>query len=161
MAYVTVFQCITLEGWIVIQYLMEDSFNAIVSCIYFWLLLLLGHFFLLNVTLIIVFNAFMEAGGGKDKEDEEDSGIPENEVQAAHKKQLKKVGNVLDSVKNGKEWLKYHDAEKPESEYQPPGYNLTQQSSPNTGSPGSGGGSPGTPGASGVGIFKDFDFSSF
>ncbi|CAD7941829.1 unnamed protein product, partial [Amoebophrya sp. A25] len=54
----SIFQSITLEGWVVIMYLFEDSYNRNFSQLYFFLLIVLGVFFILNVTLAIVFDAF-------------------------------------------------------------------------------------------------------
>eukprot|EP00392_Amoebophrya_sp_AT5.2_P011699 g11784.t1 len=53
-----IFQSITLEGWVSIMYLYEDSYDKSFSQIYFFLLIVLGVFFILNVTLAIVFDAF-------------------------------------------------------------------------------------------------------
>jgi hypothetical protein len=60
-AMLSVFQCVTLEGWVLVMYMLQDSFNDYFASIFFLLLILFGSFFLLNVTLAIVFNAFEEA----------------------------------------------------------------------------------------------------
>ena len=56
----SIFQCITLEGWAHVMYMMQDSHAEWFSTLFFVVLILFGHFFLLNVTLAIVADAFAE-----------------------------------------------------------------------------------------------------
>lgn len=58
LAFVAIFQSITMEGWTVIMYQLQDSSNAVVPAIYFIILILFGSFFLLNLTLAVIWDAF-------------------------------------------------------------------------------------------------------
>merc|ERR1719281_2361504 len=57
-AFLVIFQCITLEGWVDIMYMLQDAHSWEFASIYFCLLIVLGSFFLLNITLAIVWDAF-------------------------------------------------------------------------------------------------------
>jgi hypothetical protein len=57
-AFLVIFQCLTLEGWVDIMYLLQDAHGNEFAAIYFSLLIVLGSFFLLNITLAIVWEAF-------------------------------------------------------------------------------------------------------
>ena len=56
----TLFQAVTLEGWTPIMYNMMDSNSTVISVVYFCLVVILGAFFLLNVILAIIMDAFDE-----------------------------------------------------------------------------------------------------
>jgi len=56
-AFITIFQCITLEGWADIMYLTMDIFSP-VTVIYFAMLLIFGTFVLLNLLLAVVVSKF-------------------------------------------------------------------------------------------------------
>lgn len=58
LAFVTIFQSITMEGWTDVMYQLQDSFNAFVAAIYFVVLILFGSFFLLNLTLAVIWDRF-------------------------------------------------------------------------------------------------------
>lgn len=57
-AFLVIFQCVTLEGWVDIMYMLQDADSKILGFAYFLLLIVLGSFFLLNVTLAIVWDSF-------------------------------------------------------------------------------------------------------
>ena len=57
---VTIFQVITLEGWSTLMYNLSDSNNQWMAQIYCLLLVLVGSFFLLNVILAVIMDAFDE-----------------------------------------------------------------------------------------------------
>lgn len=59
-AIIVVFQCITLEGWTDIMYLAQDAHNDYFAYIYFLALTFVGSFFLINVALAVVWEAFSE-----------------------------------------------------------------------------------------------------
>jgi hypothetical protein len=59
-AIIVVFQCITLEGWTDIMYLAQDAHNDYFAYLYFLALTFVGSFFLINVALAVVWEAFSE-----------------------------------------------------------------------------------------------------
>ena len=65
-AWLTIFQCITLEGWVDVTYLMEDA-NGPLVWIYFIFLILLGGFFLVNLFLAVLYLYFTQQGEKADK----------------------------------------------------------------------------------------------
>ena len=57
---VTIFQVITLEGWSTLMYNLSDASPQWMSEIFCILLVLVGSFFLLNVILAVIMDAFDE-----------------------------------------------------------------------------------------------------
>lgn len=57
-SYLTIFQCITLEGWTKIKQMIEDGFDPYVSSIFFTLLVIICTYFLLNMTIAIMLVQF-------------------------------------------------------------------------------------------------------
>merc|ERR1711865_748181 len=53
-AFLTIFQCVTEEGWVDIMYQIQDGFNGIAGAVVFILLLVFGSFLLLNLTLAVL-----------------------------------------------------------------------------------------------------------
>jgi len=53
-ALLVVFQCMTMEGWTDIMYRVQDAYSFEVATVYFFLLIPLTSFFLLNVALAVV-----------------------------------------------------------------------------------------------------------
>lgn len=53
-ALITIFQCMTLEGWTDVMYRIQDGYGFAVATIYFFLLIPVTSFFLLNVALAVV-----------------------------------------------------------------------------------------------------------
>ena len=56
-AVLIVFQCLTLEGWVDIMYIVQDV-SSDFGCIYFILLVLLGSYFVLNLALAVINEEF-------------------------------------------------------------------------------------------------------
>ena len=56
-AWVTIFQVVTIEGWVEIMYTLMDAYS-IHSWVYFVVLVFLGNFFAVNLFLIIINNQF-------------------------------------------------------------------------------------------------------
>lgn len=50
-AMITVFQCITMEGWTTVMYYTNDSLGSTYNWAYFIPLIVLGSFFMLNLVL--------------------------------------------------------------------------------------------------------------
>ncbi|CAD7929440.1 unnamed protein product [Amoebophrya sp. A120] len=59
-AVIVIFQCITMEGWTDIMYMSQDAHSNDFAFIYFCFLVVIGSFFLLNVALAVVWDAFQE-----------------------------------------------------------------------------------------------------
>ncbi|CAG9865175.1 unnamed protein product [Phyllotreta striolata] len=57
-AMLTVFQCITMEGWTAILYWMNDAIGSSFNWIYFVPLIVLGSFFMLNLVLGVLSGEF-------------------------------------------------------------------------------------------------------
>eukprot|EP00439_Symbiodinium_sp_Y106_P087391 s8_g49.t1 len=53
-ALITIFQCMTLEGWTDVMYRIQDGHGMVVATVYFFLLIPVTSFFLLNVALAVV-----------------------------------------------------------------------------------------------------------
>jgi len=81
LAWLTIFQCITLEGWTEIVYRVEDATSGW-AWLYFVALLLLGSFFMVNLFLAVLYLYFTMSDA-----EETDAEEKEEEVEKA-KKQL-------------------------------------------------------------------------
>ena len=57
-AYLTIFQCTTLEGWSKIMEMIEDGYNLHVSALFFILCVVVCSFFLLNLTIAVMLDKF-------------------------------------------------------------------------------------------------------
>lgn len=76
---ITIFQVITLEGWSTLMYNLSDTSPQWMSEIYCLLLVLVGSFFLLNVILAVIMDAFDEVAA------------QEEEVEAKQKADLRQL----------------------------------------------------------------------
>jgi len=72
-AFLSIFVAITLEGWVDVMYMVQDSYSDAVSSIYFVLMVLLGSLFVLNLALAVVADEYDAQGDDEEDEDEEDS----------------------------------------------------------------------------------------
>jgi len=52
-AWVSIFQCITLEAWVDIMYMTQDGYGF-GACVYFVLLIIAGAWFAVNLTLVVI-----------------------------------------------------------------------------------------------------------
>ncbi|KAK5967724.1 Transporter cation channel family protein, partial [Trichostrongylus colubriformis] len=57
-AMITVFQCITMEGWTTVMYYTNDSLGSTYNWAYFIPLIVLGSFFMLNLVLGVLSGEF-------------------------------------------------------------------------------------------------------
>jgi type II secretory pathway component PulF len=57
-ALITIFQMITLEGWTDMLYNLSDASHAWMAIVFCVLLVVVGSFFLLNVILAVIMDAF-------------------------------------------------------------------------------------------------------
>ena len=57
----TIYQCLTLESWAFISYTVQDAYSSSISALYFFLLVLIGAWFLVNFTVAVLYQEFLEA----------------------------------------------------------------------------------------------------
>eukprot|EP00644_Phytophthora_capsici_P000129 jgi/Phyca11/539928/estExt2_Genewise1Plus.C_PHYCAscaffold_40231 len=60
-ASLAIFQCITREGWSDIMYMLQDAGYGPVAVVYFVSFIIFGSFFMLNLTLAVIWDNFSEA----------------------------------------------------------------------------------------------------
>ena len=61
-----VFQCVTLEGWATIMIFCQKGFSDIIV-IYFISLIIIGAFFLINLTLAVIKSKFTDTMGRREQ----------------------------------------------------------------------------------------------
>ena len=59
--FLSIFQCITLEGWSEIMYQVQDAYSMPISSLFFFFLTLIGAFFMINFTLAVLYQSFLDA----------------------------------------------------------------------------------------------------
>ena len=59
-AFLTIFQCITLEGWINVSNMYEDAYSVWFVDIYFLLRIIVCSFFVLNLTIAVMLLKYEE-----------------------------------------------------------------------------------------------------
>ena len=67
---VTIFQMITLEGWSGIMYNLSDASQPWMAITFCVLLVMIGSFFLLNVILAVIMDAFDDVDKNSRKDEE-------------------------------------------------------------------------------------------
>jgi len=92
-AWLTIFQCISMEGWTNIMYMVMDT-TSTWTWPYFVVLIVFGSFFAVNLALAVLYVYFTGAGEeGRDDDDEKELPIPtqEGEVAVTHRNALQKM----------------------------------------------------------------------
>ena len=92
-AWLTIFQCISMEGWTNIMYMVMDTVTTW-TWPYFVVLIVFGSFFAVNLALAVLFVYFTGAGtDGEDPDEEKELPLPtqDGEVAVTHKNALQKV----------------------------------------------------------------------
>jgi len=59
-AFVTIFQAVSLEGWVDQMYMLSVTTNPTMTMLYYVLLVVLGAMFIVNLFLAVIFEAFMK-----------------------------------------------------------------------------------------------------
>jgi len=59
-AFLTIFQCITLEGWIDIMKMNQDAYSKPIASVYFVLAVVVCAFFLVNLTIAVMLKKYDE-----------------------------------------------------------------------------------------------------
>lgn len=70
LAFLTIFQCITLEGWIDITNIYEDAYNPKFVINYFLLCIIVCSFFVLNLTIAVMLLKYEEFDKSEKDDDE-------------------------------------------------------------------------------------------
>ena len=92
-AWLTIFQCISMEGWTNIMYMVMDT-TSTWTWPYFVVLIVFGSFFAVNLALAVLYVYFTGAGEeGRDNDEEKELPIPtqEGEVAVTHRNALQKM----------------------------------------------------------------------
>ena len=76
-AFLTIFQCITMEGWTNVMYIYQDTANTIFVNSYFITCIIVCSFFLLNLTIAVMLMEYEK--------------LDKNDSDSSHKKQLKEI----------------------------------------------------------------------
>ena len=91
--WLTIFQCISMEGWTNIMYMTMDTVTTW-TWPYFVVLIVFGSFFAVNLALAVLFVYFTSAGtDGEDPDEEKELPLPtqDGEVAVTHKNALQKI----------------------------------------------------------------------
>ena len=59
-AFITIFQCITMEGWTSVMYIYQDVANGAFVVFYFMSCVIICSFFLLNLTIAVMLMEYDE-----------------------------------------------------------------------------------------------------
>lgn len=59
-AFLTIFQCITMEGWTTIMNIYEDVYSSVIVDLYFICCVVICSFFLLNLTIAVMLMKYEE-----------------------------------------------------------------------------------------------------
>ena len=59
-AFITIFQCITMEGWTSVMYIYQDVANNAFVVLYFMSCVIICSFFLLNLTIAVMLMEYDE-----------------------------------------------------------------------------------------------------
>ena len=92
-AWLTIFQCISMEGWTNIMYMVMDT-TSTWTWPYFVVLIVFGSFFAVNLALAVLYVYFTGAGEEvRDDDEEKELPIPtqEGEVAVTHRNALQKM----------------------------------------------------------------------
>mmetsp|Transcript_3541 Transcript_3541/g.12709 ORF Transcript_3541/g.12709 Transcript_3541/m.12709 type:complete len:1714 (-) Transcript_3541:989-6130(-) len=77
-AWLTIFQCISLEGWTDIMYMIQDGVSPAVW-IYFVIMIIFGSFFAVNLALAVLYLYFTDSSGSDEDDEEEDDKADEKD----------------------------------------------------------------------------------
>ena len=67
-AFLTIFVAMTLEGWVDVMYMLQDSTSTVAATTFFLLLVLVGSFFVLQLTMAIVSNQYEMISNESDRQ---------------------------------------------------------------------------------------------
>lgn len=102
-ALLTIFQMITMEGWTDVMYQVQDAHNSVVAAFYFIFLILFGSFFLLNLTLAVIWDNFSMGSKEEDEKAEVAADEARREAEAAEAEADIGGGGVAVPIADGSE----------------------------------------------------------
>ena len=73
-ALITIFQCITMEGWTSIMYIYQDVYIEAAVIAYFIICIVICSFLLLNLTIAVMLTKYEELYAELDKKDNKEAG---------------------------------------------------------------------------------------
>ncbi|CBN75915.1 similar to sodium channel, voltage-gated, type IX, alpha isoform 5 [Ectocarpus siliculosus] len=94
-AFLTIFQSITLEGWSDILYQVKDCSRPVLADLFFIVLVLWGAFFTLNLLLAVLENNFSQ---GKEEEEARQAAAAAAAAAAEHRQQEQQADSSIDDV---------------------------------------------------------------
>jgi len=103
-AMVTIFQSISLEGWVDIMYMIQDGTDVNVGWIYQMLIVLVGALIVMNLFLAVLADNFAmadnsEEGGDEEEEEEGEKTVEEAASKLVHTNPLRKICLALATSK--------------------------------------------------------------
>eukprot|EP01062_Namystynia_karyoxenos_P015970 TRINITY_DN1582_c0_g5_i1.p1 TRINITY_DN1582_c0_g5~~TRINITY_DN1582_c0_g5_i1.p1 ORF type:complete len:2356 (+),score=741.40 TRINITY_DN1582_c0_g5_i1:94-7161(+) len=104
-AVLAIFQCLTMEGWTDIMYIVQDVHSDF-GVVYFVLLVILGSFFVLNLALAVINEEFEQIR-------EQDELRQRMEVQRLHDEEVERI---LAEIEEEEEWRRQCEVQQVEEE---------------------------------------------
>lgn len=95
-AMLVIFQCTTLEGWTDIMYMLEDAFSAWFAPLYFCIMIFMTNFFLLNVALAVIWEAFSEFSSQAHEDEEKAKAENGEEAEEEAKEEEEEAVGLVD-----------------------------------------------------------------
>ena len=80
-AFLTIFQCITMEGWTIIKNIYEDAYISWFVNVYFISCVVIATFFLLNLTIAVMLMKYEE--------------LDKKQANSKHKEELRNIGDTF------------------------------------------------------------------
>lgn len=97
-AWLTIFQCISLEGWTDVMYWVQDAVSPY-AWIYFCLMIIFGSFFAINLALAVLYVAFVSERQPEEEEDVDELKAHENDSEEAYQAaRLSEVRKMLEDA---------------------------------------------------------------
>ena len=92
-AFVTIFQAVSLEGWVDQMYMLGVTTDPTTATIYYIAVVVLGAMFIVNLFLAVMFEAFIDGAEEEDAEDG-DKPAPKQDIVRARVAQLTRLGRM-------------------------------------------------------------------
>jgi len=99
MAIMVIFQCITMEGWVDVMYMLQDAYQDIFAAVVFVILIIIGSFFLLNVALAVVWDSFSKLS--EDNEPDDDGKMEDDKKLTDEEKEKEKNAHEIKMLMEG------------------------------------------------------------
>jgi len=86
LAFITIYQSISLEGWVDVMYALHEAQHGLLIYIYFVFLILFGAFFIINLAISVIFIKFEQLKSEQQEESRNNSN--ESELLTSHDEEL-------------------------------------------------------------------------